>query len=55
MKPDKPLLVTLTFGELYPAYGFTYKDADGTERDFGLIQSGRDGSVLVTEIAVPKG
>ena len=49
-KPEKPLLVTMTFGETFPSYGFTYRGEDGVFRTYGIEQSGMDGSVIVTEI-----
>ena len=44
--PDKPLVVSMTFGEIFPAYGFTYKNADGIFKTYGITQSGKDGSVV---------
>ncbi len=54
-RPEKPLLVTMTFGEVFPTYGFTYRGEDGVFRTYGIVQSGKDGSVLVTEISVALG
>ena len=54
MKPEKPLLVTMTFGEAFPSYGFSYQDENGLHQ-YGITQSGMDGSVILTEITVGMG
>ena len=55
MDPDKPLLVKMTFGEIYPTYGFTYKDEKHWYRTFGITESGMDGSVSLIEIKAAMG
>ena len=53
--PEKPLLVTMTFGEAFPSYGFTYRGEDGVFRTYGIVQSGMDGSVIVTRTVIAMG
>ena len=53
--PEKPLLLSMTFGEIFPAYGFSYVDGTGARRTFGITESGRDGSLEVTEIRIARG
>ena len=52
---EKPLLVSVSFGEIYPLYGFSYTDQNGGVRSFGLVESGMDGSVQVIDIRVAFG
>ena len=54
-EPDKPLVVSMTFGETMPTYGFTYKNEDGLFKTYGLSLSGEDGSVVVSEVKAPLG
>jgi len=49
-EPDKPLLVNMTFGEIFPTYGFTFKNADGIFKTYGINLSGQDGSVILSEV-----
>ena len=55
MEPDKPLAVTVSFGEFIPLYGFSYREENGEYRSFGITESGMDGSVIVSEIEAAKG
>ena len=48
--PDKALVLTMTFGEILPTYGFSYKDAAGDTHLYGILASGMDGSAFLTEI-----
>lgn len=48
--PEKALVLTMTFGEILPTYGFSYKDAEGNTHLYGVIESGMDGSAVLTEI-----
>jgi len=48
-KGDEAIAVTITFGETIPVYGIKYTDANGITRKFTLDQSGKDGSVYLTE------
>ena len=50
MKPDKPLVVEMTFGEAFPFYGFTFRGGNGLLYSYGIMQSGMDGSVEIVEI-----
>ena len=53
--PEKPLLLTMTFGEIFPTYGFSYKDAAGEIHTYGIVESGMDGSAILTEIRIAMG
>ncbi|MBQ3955382.1 MAG: hypothetical protein II680_05790 [Clostridia bacterium] len=53
--PEKPLLVSMTFGEVFPAYGFTFKNADGMFKTYGINLSGEDGSVIISEVRAALG
>ena len=53
--PEKPLLLTMTFGEIFPTYGFSYKDAAGEFHTYGIAESGMDGSAILTEIKAAMG
>ena len=46
---EKPLEVTLTFYGDSPAYGISYKDAQGVTKNYTVTISGEDGSVILTE------
>ncbi len=46
---EKPLEVTLTFYGDLPAYGISYKDAQGVTKNYTVTISGEDGSVILTE------
>jgi len=54
-EPDKPLLVNMTFGEIFPTYGFTFKNADGIFKTYGINLSGEDGSVILSEVRAALG
>ena len=51
----KPLLVSMTFGEVFPAYGFTFKNEDGIFKTYGINLSGEDGSVIISEVRAALG
>ena len=40
----------MTFGEIFPTYGFTFKNADGIFKTYGINLSGQDGSVILSEV-----
>ncbi|MBO7319057.1 MAG: hypothetical protein J6V06_03440 [Clostridia bacterium] len=46
---DKPLEVTLTFYGDTPAYGISYKDAQGITKNYTVTISGEDGSLILSE------
>lgn len=50
LTPDQPLNVTLTVYGAIPTYGVSFTDPNGTERLFGVTVSGKDGSLVLTEI-----
>ena len=50
LEPGKFLVVQLEFGCTIPNFGFRYTDSTGVTRAFSLMQSGMDGSVLMSEI-----
>ncbi len=54
-EPGKPLLVRMTFGEVFPAYGFTFKNAEGYFKTYGVSQSGMDGSVVISPVKAALG
>ncbi len=45
LKPEHPLIIVMTFYGSIPGYGFSYRDADGTVRNFAVQESGKDGSL----------
>ncbi|NLC72359.1 MAG: hypothetical protein GX684_01090 [Ruminococcaceae bacterium] len=47
---EKPLLVTMTFFGDLPSYGISYTGQNGETKVFAIEQSGKDGSVLLTEL-----
>lgn len=49
LKPERPLVVALTFYGSIPHYGISYLDAKGTTRYFALGESGMDGSPELSE------
>ncbi len=49
LTPDKPLVVWVSFPGILPTVGFSFTDADGTFKSFHIVQSGKDGSVLLME------
>ena len=49
LDPDYPLVVQLTFLGTIPNYGISFKDASGQTRYFSVSESGKDGSLLLTE------
>ena len=53
--PEKALLLTLTFGEILPTYGFSYKDAAGNTHIYGVVESGMDGSAVLVQIRIAVG
>ena len=55
MKPEKPLRVLMSFGEAFPSYGFVYTGREGERHSYGIMQSGKDGSVILVEIETAKG
>ncbi len=49
LKPERPLVVTLTFYGSTPHHGISYLDSKGKTRYFTLGESGMDGSLELTE------
>lgn len=50
LEPMDPLAVQLVFGCAIPNFGVRYTDDIGMIRTFSIMQSGMDGSLLMTEI-----
>lgn len=50
LAPGKPLVVQLAFGCTIPNFGVRYTDDAGVTRAYSILQSGMDGSLLMTEI-----
>lgn len=50
LEPGKALTVQLAFGCSIPNFGVRYTDDTGATRTFSIMQSGMDGSLLMTEI-----
>ncbi len=50
IEPGNPLIVQLAFGCTIPNFGVRYTDDSGVTRAFSIMQSGMDGSLLMTEI-----
>ena len=50
LEPGNPLAVQLVFGCAIPNFGVRYTDDLGITRTFSIMQSGMDGSLLMTEI-----
>ena len=52
LTPDCPLLVTAPFYGSIPNWGIAYTDTDGNKRTMSVSVSGKDGSVLLTDIEI---
>ena len=50
LTPGSPVRVTLTSYGTIPSYGISYTEPNGENRIFGVIVSGKDGSLELTEI-----
>lgn len=50
LEPGNPLAVQLAFGCSIPNFGVRYTDNTGVTRTLSIMQSGMDGSLLMTEI-----
>lgn len=50
LEPGHPLVVQLSFGCSIPTFGFRYTDDTGVTKAYSLLQSGMDGSLLISEI-----
>ena len=50
IEPGNPLIVQLAFGCTIPNFGVRYTDDTGVTRAFSIMQSGMDGSLLMTEM-----
>ena len=50
LEPGDPLAIQLVFGCAIPNFGVRYTDDTGMTRTFSIMQSGMDGSLLMTEI-----
>ena len=50
LTPDKPLKLTIVFMGDLPEYALTFKDKDGVEKCYAIEQSGKDGSILITDL-----
>lgn len=49
LKPDRPLVVGMTFYGSIPHYGISYRDENGQTRNFSVNISGRDESLELSE------
>ena len=49
LSPDRPLLLAIPFVETLPNRGVSYVDADGTLRQYAIVESGRDGAIFLME------
>ena len=49
LMPEQPLLLGMNFFESMPQYGIAYREADGTQRQFAIQESGMDGSLELLE------
>lgn len=50
LEPGNPLAVQLAFGCSIPNFGIRYTDDTGVTKTFSIMESGMDGSLLMTEI-----
>lgn len=50
LEPGTPLVVQLEFGCTIPNFGIRYTDSAGVRRAFSMMQSGMDGSLLMTNM-----
>ena len=50
MTPEEELVAEAAFMGVLPDRCLCYRDTDGTERFFSLAISGKDGSLLMTDI-----
>ena len=51
LSPDRPLLLAIPFVETIPNRGVAYVDADGTLRQYAIVESGKDGAIFLMEKA----
>ena len=51
LSPDRPLLLAIPFVETIPNRGVSYVDADGTLRQYAIVESGKDGAIFLMEKA----
>ena len=51
LSPDRPLLLAIPFVETIPNRGVSYVDADGTLRQYAIVESGKDGTIFLMEEA----
>lgn len=49
LKPERPLMVRMTFEGTIPNYGISYTDTDGSTKRFAVQISGKDGSIILSE------
>ena len=49
LSPDRPLLLAIPFVETIPNRGVSYVDADGTLRQYAIVESGKDGTIFLME------
>ena len=49
LSPDRPLLLAIPFVETIPNRGVSYVDADGTLRQYAIVESGKDGAIFLME------
>ena len=49
LSPDRPLLLAIPFVETLPNRGVSYVDADGTLRQYAIVESGKDGAIFLME------
>lgn len=51
LSPGRPLLLAIPFVETIPNRGISYVDADGTLRQYAIVESGKDGTIFLMEEA----
>lgn len=52
LTPDTPLVADLIFSGDFTMFAITFTDEDGTVRNFAIGESGRNGTIYMTEIEV---
>jgi hypothetical protein len=51
LTPEHPLVLGMTFYGSIPSYGISYVDESGATRSYAISTSGKDGSLMLVEIA----
>ena len=50
LSPEKPIRAYISLGETIPIRGISYRNKNGEVKSYGLGISGKDGSLILTEI-----